>query len=103
MFNPMGMLDRFALDPRGAEGLNTVRGALGGLLSGIGTLMVLGLLRKNPTWFLAAAVMLSTVLIGRLVGVAADGLAPGSRLSIVMEVVAIAVLVAASKRLVPES
>lgn len=73
MFNPMGMLERFAVQPQGMHGLNTLRADIGGLLLGSATLMLLGAWRNNTTWLLAAAVMMGAVAVGRLVGLAFDG------------------------------
>ncbi len=98
-FQPAGMLDDLGLDPRGAVGLNTIRGMLGGLLLSCVAMIVAGLVLHDTTWFLAVALVMGIAAIGRFVGVAADGFDKAVVRPIVVEVVITVVAVAAHLRL----
>ena len=98
MFNPAFMSGRFGVDPQGIPGLSTIRGDVGGLLLGSAILMLVGVWRGNTTWFLAAAVMMSTVAFGRLVGFVVDGLDAAIVPAFVIEIVITAVMIAAHRR-----
>ncbi len=103
MFNPTGMLDKFAVEPEGIHGLNTIRADIGGLLLGTVFMMVMGLWRNNTTWFLAAAVLMGTVVFGRLVGLAIDGVDAAVVPPLVVELVIVGVMLLAHWRLAPEN
>ena len=98
MFNPAVMSGNFAVDPRGIPGLSTIRGDIGGLLLGSAILMLVGIWRGNTTWFLAAAVMMSTVAFGRLVGFVVDGLDAAVAPAFVIEIVITAVMITVHRR-----
>jgi hypothetical protein len=99
MFNPMAMLERFAVEPDGIHGLNTLRADIGGLLLGTAVLMLLGVFRNEKTWFLAAAVMMGVVAFGRLVGLAFDGFDPSVVPPLVVELVIVGAVIFAHRRL----
>ena len=101
MFNPMGMLDKFAVEPQGIHGLNTIRADIGGLLLGTVIMMAMGLWRNNTTWFLAAAVLMGTVAFGRVVGLAIDGVDTAIVPPLVVELVIVGVTLVAHWRLAP--
>ncbi len=98
MFNPAVMSGNFAVDPQGIPGLSTIRGDVGGLLLGSAIIMLVGVWRSNTTWFLAAAVMMSTVAFGRLVGFFVDGLDAAIVPAFVIEIVITAVMIATHRR-----
>lgn len=97
MFVPDRMLDLLDLTPRGIYGYNTIRSDIGGLLIASGLLIIVGLLRRNTTWFLAAAVVMGVLLLGRAVSFAADGVTPAAVPAIVVEVVVTAVMLIAHR------
>ena len=99
MFNPAAVLDKFAVVPEGLYGLSTVRGELGGLLLGSVLMVVIGVVRSNTTWFLAVAVLMVTVAVGRLVGFVLDGVATAVLPSLIIELVFAAVMVFAHYKL----
>jgi hypothetical protein len=103
MFNPMGMLDKFAVEPQGIHGLNTIRGDIGGLLLCNVIMMVMGVWRNNTTWFLAVAVIMCTVAFGRLIGFVMDGIETAVAPALVVELVIAGVMLFAHQRLASEN
>ncbi|MEM7417790.1 MAG: hypothetical protein AAF389_20035 [Gemmatimonadota bacterium] len=95
VFAPTSMLDNFGIDPRGPVGLNTLRGVIGGLFFGATAMLVSGLATEDPTWFFAAAQLLTAVAAGRLLGLAVDGFEKTVIPPLVLETVMIAILVGA--------
>ena len=103
MFSPAFMSGNLAVDPQGIPGLSTIRGDIGGLLLGSAIIMLVGVWRSNTTWFLAAAVMMSAVAFGRLVGFVVDGLDASIVPAFVTEIVITAVMITAHRRYSAES
>ena len=99
MFNPSSVIEKFAVVPLDAHGWNTVRADIGGLLLGIALLMLMGLWRKNTTWFLAAALLSGIVAVGRLVGLAFDGADMAVVPPLVVELVIVGVMLTAHRKL----
>ena len=99
MFNPTAMVEKFGVEPLGSHGLNTIRADIGGLLLCNVIMMVMGLWRKNTTWFLAVAVVMSTVAVGRLVGLVIDGVDTAVIPPLVVELVIAGVMLIAHRRL----
>lgn len=99
MFDPTSMLERLAVDPQGAAGLSSIRGAIGGLMIGSAVMGVIGLVRGDTTWFLAVAVMMTVVTVGRLVGLGLDGMDPVGLKAAIAELVIVALMVGAHFRL----
>ncbi len=98
MFSPLSVVEKVAVQPQGTHGLNTIRADIAGLLLGTVLMMVLGLLRRNTTWFLAAAVMMGVVAFGRLVGFAMDGLSTPAIPPFAVEVLIVSVMLVAHRR-----
>lgn len=73
MFVPKSMFRILAVEPEGPAGLNTIRGFLGGLFLGSSIVLTTGLVTGNSTFFLAVAMTMSVVVIGRCVGIIVDG------------------------------
>lgn len=99
MFDPTSMLEKLFVSADGAAGLNSVRGAIGGLLMGCSVMGIIGLVRGDTTWFLAVAAMMAVVTFGRVVGIAVDGMDPNSLRGAVVEAVIVLVMVGAHFRL----
>ena len=62
-------------------------------------MLVLGVVRGNTTWFLAVAVLMGLIAFGRLVGFAVDGTDQATVTAFVAELIIIAVLVFADRKL----
>lgn len=74
MFKPRGMEAPFSLTPRGAAGLSTIRSVAGGLFFACASMLGLGLSTGETLWFLAVAIVMGAVAVGRVVGIVSDGL-----------------------------
>jgi ribosome-associated toxin RatA of RatAB toxin-antitoxin module len=99
VLSPSAMEAQFGLHPDGLVGWGTLRGNLGGLFLGTVSMLGLGLWRRNTTFFLAAASLLGMVALGRMVGFALDGVQMDSVAPLFIELVAVAVLLAATVNL----
>lgn len=99
LFTPRAMLDNFAVDPRGAAGLNTIRGVIGGLFLAAVAMLLTGLLTGQGPWLLAVAMLLGAVAVGRVVGLVADGPTKAVVPPLIVEVVMVGVLVGAHVQL----
>lgn len=95
MFSPAGMLEDLAVEAKGAAGLNTIRGVVGGLFLASVAMIVLGLVQQETIWFLAAALTMLVPALGRLVGIGADGFDKAVVRPLVAELLIGAALVAA--------
>ena len=73
MFAPKSMVEILAVEPEGPAGLNTIRGFLGGLFIGSSIVLATGLVTGNTAFFLAVAMTMSVVVVGRWVGITVDG------------------------------
>ena len=73
MFTPQSMGEAQSIAPEGAAGLNTIRGVIGGFFGACVTMLALGLVTGETLWFLAVAILMGVVIVGRVVGIAADG------------------------------
>jgi len=97
MLFPETAAERFALVPRGIQGLNTLRGDLGGLFLGGGVLMAAGVIYRQTFWWLAAAAVVAAIGFGRLVGFVFDGWQGNSLPQAVVELVIVILLVTAHR------
>jgi hypothetical protein len=89
---PAGLWKR---EPIGPAGLSTIRSVIGGLFLASVTMLVIGL----TLGFIAVAILLSVVAFGRIVGIVSDGFDKAVVPPLVVELVIIAVLVAAPAQL----
>jgi hypothetical protein len=76
----------------GLVGRATVRADIGGLFGGIGVFSLMAAWKQSRMWALGALVVISTAILGRLIGVLVDGSGPGVWGPIGVEVVMIGVL-----------
>ena len=102
MFAPKSMVEILAVQPEGPAGLNTIRGFLGGLFVGSSILLATGLATGNTTFFLAVATVMGVVVVGRLVGISADGFDKKVVFPLVAELFMVAVFIAAHTQLGPD-
>jgi prolipoprotein diacylglyceryltransferase len=98
MFVQSSHTDMFQLQPLGVFGSNTIRGVIGGLLLGSGFMMIIGVLTKNSTWFIATILMMAVVIFGRIISIIADGWSNDFIVPLVAETVIIAVCFLAHKK-----
>ena len=99
MFTPMSVLKILAIEPKGSAGLNTIRGFLGGLFIGSSIVLATGLVTGNTTYFLAVAMTMSIVVIGRWLGIIVDGFDKKVVVPLVAEMVMVSVFILAYTQL----
>ncbi len=99
VFAPASAAAELGIGLGSAVALNTARGDVGGLFIGGAILCGFGVARGNANSLHAAALLLACVAAGRTVGIIADGFAPQSATSIVVELVMIALLLLAARQL----
>lgn len=99
MVDPNGMTETLGLKPLGATGLNNLRGVFPGVLLGSGLMMILGLWKKNTTWFAATVLIMAVVAAGRVASFGLDGFDSASLPPLVYELVVVILLVFADRRL----
>ncbi len=91
MTDPGAMLEQFALVPEGIAGLNSLRANVG-VLFFAGTLFCFLSLRANAHWWLLpAAALTAGAALGRLIGMAMDGIARESVTGLLFELVIVAI------------
>ncbi|MDA5555136.1 DUF4345 family protein [Shimia sp. MMG029] len=95
MFAPQRMVANFAIEPVGTAGLSTIRSVIGGLFLASVTLLVIGLTTGQTLGYLAVAILMAVVAVGRIVGILADGFDKAVLPPLVVELVIIAVLLSA--------
>lgn len=99
MFAPRRMVANFAIEPIGVAGLSTIRSVIGGLFLASVAMLAYGLLSGQTFGFLAVATLLAVVAIGRVVGIVTDGFDKAVVPPLLVELVIIAVLIAAHAQL----
>ncbi|MEW2919522.1 DUF4345 family protein [Ruegeria sp. ANG10] len=95
MFAPRRMVANFAIEPVGTAGLSTIRSVIGGLFLASVALLVLGLTTGQTLGYLAVAILMAVVAVGRIVGILADGFDKAVLPPLVVELVIFAVLLSA--------
>jgi Domain of unknown function (DUF4345) len=93
MFAPPGrMVANFAIEPVRTAGLSTTRSVIGGLFLASVALRVIGLTTGQTLGYVAVAILMGIVALGRIVGLLADGIDKAVLQPLVGELVIIAVL-----------
>ena len=98
-FDPTVSAARIGLEAMNATGANALPGDLGGLFIGMALLLVLGLRRPQAAWLPAVAVLLGTIAVGRAIGFARGPMSDEAMLFFMVEVVSVAILLLAHRRL----
>jgi len=98
MLDPAGVAPQYGLDPLGALGLSTIRGDIAGLFLASAVMLVVGLVRRETLWFLAVALLMVLIAIGRGVGMALDGLVEQAQTAFIVELVSAGILIWAHRR-----
>jgi len=99
MFAPRRMVTNFAIEPVGTAGLSTIRSVIGGLFLASVALLVIGLTTGQTLGYVAVAILMAVVAVGRIVGILADGFDKAVLPPLVVELVIIAVLLSAHYQL----
>ncbi len=99
MIEPSVTATQFGLTPNGIVGLSTLRSDLGGMFITGGVLLALGIVRGQTLWFLAVAMLMGLIALGRLVGFVVDGFDQRLLMPFIFELVFVVVLVVAHRQL----
>jgi ribonuclease Z len=91
---PVVLAQRFNIEGLGIPGLSTIRADLGGLFLTLSGLCLVGVWTKRRSLLIAAALMLSAIVVGRLIGWATSGDLTGLAGMLVVEIVGVAVIAA---------
>lgn len=65
----------FSVQPITIQGLNAIRGDLGGLFLGLSFFCFLGVVTKRWSWLMVPIVFLLIIIVGRLISIGQDGFA----------------------------
>ncbi len=95
MFAPRRMVANFAIEPVGTAGLSTIRSVIGGLFLASVAMLVIGLTTGQTLGYVAVAILMGVVALGRVVGIIADGFDKAVLPPLVVELMIIAVLITA--------
>ena len=100
VFDPAAGAAQVGVTPLGADGLNTIRGDLGGLFLSCAILLLLGIWRGEGAWLISVAVLMLVIASGRLIGFVVDG-SPGEAplTAFISELVIAAGLIYSSRRI----
>jgi hypothetical protein len=100
VFDPVAGAAQVGVTPLGADGLNTIRGDLGGMFLSCAILLMLGIWRAEAAWLNAVAVLMLVKASGRLIGFVVDG-SPGETTltAFIFELVIAAGLIYSSRRI----
>ena len=99
VIEPSVSATQFGLTPNGIVGLSTLRSDIGGMFVTGGVLLALGLVRGQTLWFLAVALLMGFIALGRLVGFVVDGFDQRLLMPFISEIVFVVVLVVAHRQL----
>ncbi|HEY0649572.1 MBL fold metallo-hydrolase [Phenylobacterium sp.] len=91
---PALLAQRFNVEGLGISGLSTIRADLGGLFLTLAGLCFVGVQTRRRSLLIAAALMLSAIVVGRLIGWATSGELAGLAGMLAIEIVGVAVLAA---------
>ncbi len=75
LLNPVNMASQFALDPRGIQGLASLRADFTAFFLVVGSMMIWGAWRRLPTLFLTPMLLLGIAFLGRCLSLILDGAA----------------------------
>lgn len=89
---PALLAQRFNIEALGISGLSTIRADLGGLFFTLSALCLVGVWTRRRSPLVAATLMLSAIIVGRLIGWVASGELTGLAGMLVVEIVGVAVL-----------
>ncbi|MEN8722457.1 MAG: DUF4345 family protein [Alphaproteobacteria bacterium] len=87
----------FSLMPATIEGMSTIRADLGGLFLTFGVASALALWLKKPDYLVVLALLMTLVGLGRLFGLALDGVADKPVIYLVVEIVNAVIFLMAAK------
>lgn len=103
IFNPAAMEADFAVRALETHGMGTLRGDLGGTFLMLAIFTFHGSRPGSAAWLAVPLVFMLTVLFGRVVHVVLDGLTDPAIRSTIIELIAVAILEYARRKLATEN
>lgn len=82
----------FAITPDNILGRASIRADFGGFFLGVGVMSAMACWRNSRAYAFGAMLLLSFALVGRIVSILLDGVAPGGTEPMVVEALCIAIL-----------
>ncbi|WP_088308123.1 DUF4345 family protein [Novosphingobium sp. B 225] len=97
LFNPVATAAGFGLAPTGTQGLSSLRADFMSFFGVVALCMMLGAWRRNGDLLLVPAALMGTAVLVRCFSLFVDGSYPGWQVPMLVEVLHVALLVAAWK------
>lgn len=94
-----GITAEWIVQALGPVGVNNLTADMGSLFFGTALITALGLRQGKSTWLLAAALLMAVAAAGRLYVYATVGYVPATLVSLVVEVLACALLIGTHRRM----
>lgn len=92
LISPAEMGAQFFLAPQGAQGLASIRADFTGFFLGVGFFALYGAWKERRDALLVPLFLLIVAIIGRIVGIIADGITPTTFAPMIGEAIMIAIL-----------
>jgi ribonuclease Z len=86
----------FSVQPITIQGLNTVRGDLGGLFLGMSFFCLLGTMTGHCRWLIVSIIFLILIITGRMISFSLDGLTATGVKSLIIELIMLVLLTAST-------
>ena len=99
VIDPAAVAAQFGLTSDGIVGLSTLRSDLGGMFITSAVMLILGIFRGQTLWFLAVALLMGVIALGRGIGFFIDGYHQSLLAPFLSEIVFVVVLVVAHRQL----
>lgn len=99
MFDPASTQQMMGIGARNLVGMSTLRGDIAGMFLAAGLMLAAGLWTRNTAWFLAVALLMCAIMLGRLVGLVMDGVSSMAIQNLVSEAVIVAITLGAHRKL----
>ena len=103
MFAPGILLQMMGIEVVNIVGMSTLRGDISGMFLASGLMLAAGLWTRNTAWFLAVAVLMGAIMLGRLIGLAMDGVSAMAIQNLITEVIVLAITLGAHRKLGPQT
>ena len=98
-FAPDQIYPQFFIEPKGVEGLATIRADFGGLFVAGGIMALLGLLQRNEYYLYSSGILMFSIEVIRGLSAIMDGLASTTVQNMAVEMVVVAILFYAARKI----
>lgn len=87
MFTPGSIGEAMSIEPHGALGESTIRSVIGGMFISCVAMLSIGVATTQTLWFVAVAIVMCAIIIGRIIGLALDGIDKGVIPPLIIELI----------------